>query len=205
MGLLNLLFSDPLAFVIIAGALVLSLAFHEFAHAWTADRLGDPTPRRFGRVTLNPANHLDPFGTLLLLFAGFGFARPVPVNPNNLTRWGGLAVAAAGPLSNVLIALVAVGLLFVLPPTGLGLRVLLTVLSVNLVLAIFNLLPIPLFDGSRILAALFPRTLGRSLAEFERMPFSFMLVFLFIIIAREPIGNILSTVQTFVLGLIGLR
>ncbi|ADV66930.1 site-2 protease family protein [Deinococcus maricopensis] len=204
MGLINLLSSDPLAFVIIAGALVLSLTFHEFAHAWVADRLGDPTPRRYGRVTLNPARHLDPFGALLLLVAGFGFARPVPVNMNNLSRWGGLAVAAAGPLSNILIAVVTTVLLYVLPHTQLSLQVLLTVLSINLVLAIFNLLPIPLLDGSRIVAALFPRTLGRSLMEFEAMPFSFVLVMVFIYIARGPIGDILGTVQGFVLRLIGL-
>ena len=97
MGLISLLSTNPTAFVVIALALVFSLTIHEFAHAYTADRLGDPTPRRFGRVTLNPLAHLDPFGALLLLFAGFGFARPVPVNFNNLGRWGMVAVAAADP------------------------------------------------------------------------------------------------------------
>lgn len=114
--LLSLLTSNPTAFIIIALALVLSLAVHEFAHAYTADRLGDPTPRRYGRVTLNPIAHLDPVGTLLLLVAGFGFAKPVPINPNNLGRWGTLWVAAAGPISNIIIAFLCAILLKVLPP-----------------------------------------------------------------------------------------
>ena len=204
MGLLSLLTSDSTVFVIVALALVLSLAVHEFAHAFVADRLGDPTPRRYGRVTLNPLKHLDPFGTLLLLFAGFGFAKPVPINPNNLGRWGTLWVAAAGPISNLLIALVAAGLLVVLPHTELVLQVLLYVLSVNVLLAVFNLIPIPLLDGSRILGALVP-SLGRSLSQFEAMPFSFLIVMAFIFLAREPIGVLIGNVQSFVLGLVGFR
>jgi Zn-dependent protease len=203
MGLLSLLTTRPVEFVIIAVALVLSLTFHEFAHAYTADRLGDPTPRRFGRVTLNPGKHLDPFGTLLLLIAGFGFAKPVPINPNNLGRWGTLWVSAAGPLSNLLIALVAALLLRVLPPSPVTTTVLLYVLSINIVLAVFNLIPIPLLDGSRIIGALVP-SLGRSLAQFEAQPFSFVIVMLFIFIAQGPIGNIIRTVQGWVLGVVGV-
>ncbi|UQN06438.1 site-2 protease family protein [Deinococcus sp. QL22] len=202
MGLLSLLTSNPTAFVIIAVALVLSLTIHEFAHAYVADRLGDPTPRRFGRVTLNPGKHLDPLGTLLLLVAGFGFAKPVPINPANLGRWGTLWVSAAGPISNLIIAFVAAVLLRVLPQNDLTFQVLLTVLGINVVLAVFNLIPIPLLDGSRILGALVP-SLGRSLAQFEAMPFSFLLVMGFIFLAREPISGIIRTVQSWVLGIVG--
>ncbi|BDP42067.1 site-2 protease family protein [Deinococcus aetherius] len=202
--LLSLLTTNPLQFVIIAAALVLSLTVHEFAHAYTADRLGDPTPRRFGRVTLNPVKHLDPFGTLLLLIAGFGFARPVPINPRNLGRWGTLWVSAAGPISNLLIALVAGLLLRFLPPSQFTFTVLSYVLSINVVLAVFNLIPIPLLDGSRIIGALVP-SLGRSLAQFEAQPFSFVIVMLFIFIAQGPIGNIIRTVQAWVFGVVGLR
>ncbi|GBF03838.1 peptidase M50 [Deinococcus aerius] len=201
--LLSLLSTSPVAFVIVAAALVLSLTVHEFAHAWTADRLGDPTPRRFGRVTLNPVRHLDPFGTLLLLIAGFGFARPVPINPNNLGRWGTLWVSAAGPISNLLIALLAGLLLRFLPYSDFTAAVLLTILSTNIVLAVFNLIPIPLLDGSRILGALVP-SLGRSLAQFEAQPFSFVIVMLFILIAQRPIGNIIGSVQRWVLGAVGI-
>ncbi len=201
--LLSLLTSNPSAFIIIALALVLSLAVHEFAHAYTADRLGDPTPRRYGRVTLNPIAHLDPVGTLLLLVAGFGFAKPVPINPGNLGRWGTMWVAAAGPISNIVIAVLCAVLLKVLPPTTLTLTILLTVMSINVVLAIFNLIPIPLLDGSRILGALVP-SLGRSLAQFEAQPFSFLIVMGFIFLARDPIGGVIRTVQGWVLNVVGV-
>ncbi|GGL85750.1 site-2 protease family protein [Deinococcus aerolatus] len=201
--LLSLLTSNPGAFIIIALALVLSLAVHEFAHAYTADRLGDPTPRRYGRVTLNPIAHLDPVGTLLLLVAGFGFAKPVPINPGNLGRWGTMWVAAAGPISNIVIAVLCAVLLKVLPPTTLTLTILLTVMSINVVLAIFNLIPIPLLDGSRILGALVP-SLGRSLAQFEAQPFSFLIVMGFIFLARDPIGGVIRSVQGWVLNVVGV-
>ncbi|WP_221088031.1 site-2 protease family protein [Deinococcus aquaedulcis] len=203
MGLISLLSSNPLAFVIVAGALVLSLAFHEFAHAWSADKLGDPTPRRYGRVTLNPIKHLDPFGTLLMLLVGFGFARPVPINPNNLGRWGTLWVSAAGPISNLLIALLCALLLKFLPFSPLMGSVLMTVLSINVVLAVFNLIPIPLLDGSRILGALVP-SLGRSLAQFEAQPFSFVIVMVFIFLFGSQISGVINVVQNWVVGFMGL-
>ncbi|GGQ93992.1 site-2 protease family protein [Deinococcus ruber] len=204
MGLLSLLSSNPAAFVIIAVALILSLTVHEFAHAFVADRLGDPTPRRAGRVTLNPLAHLDPFGALLLLVAGFGFAKPVPINPNNLGRWGSLWVSAAGPISNILIAILAALLLKFLPHSNLSDTVLITVLGINIVLAIFNLLPIPLLDGSRILAAIFPRTLGRALLEFEMQPYSFILVMVIIYFGRNQIGGIINGVEDWVLTIFGI-
>ncbi|PYE52890.1 site-2 protease family protein [Deinococcus yavapaiensis] len=205
--LISLLLSDPLAFFIVAACLVLSLTLHEWGHAYAADRLGDSTPRRFGRVSLNPAAHLDPIGTLLLLFAGFGFAKPVPVNGARVGRWGMLIVALAGPLMNIAVALVCVLLLLLFGSAILSSTVLttavLTVLSINILLAVFNLLPIPLFDGSRILAALFPGTLGRSLAEFEAQPFSFVIVMLIVFIGSNQIGQLVRAVQSFALGLIG--
>ncbi|THF85325.1 site-2 protease family protein [Deinococcus sp. KSM4-11] len=202
MGLINLLTSNPLAFVIIAAALVLSLTFHEFAHAWTADRLGDPTPRRYGRVTLNPLKHLDPFGTLLMLLVGFGFAKPVPINPNNLGRWGTLWVSAAGPLSNLLIALVCALLLKFGSHMDIVYVVLTTILSINVVLAVFNLIPIPLLDGSRILGALVP-SLGRSLAQFEMLPYSFLIVMAFIYLFGRQISGLINVVQGWVQGFVG--
>lgn len=202
MGLISLLTSNPTAFVMIAAALILSLTIHEFAHAYTADKLGDPTPRRYGRVTLNPLAHLDPFGTLLMLLVGFGFAKPVPINPSNLGRWGTMWVAAAGPISNLLIALLCAVLLKVVPQTQLGLTILLTVLSINVVLAVFNLIPIPLLDGSRILGALVP-SLGRSLRDFEMQPYSFLIVMAFIYLMSGPIGSVIGAVRSWVLGFVG--
>ncbi len=199
-----LLSGQIVEFVIVAAVLLLSLTVHEFAHAWTADRLGDSTPRRFGRVTLNPLAHLDPFGALLLVFVGFGFARPVPVNFNTVGRWGGLWVALAGPLSNLLIALIGAVLLRVVGPVGVLGDALAIIVSINVLLAVFNLLPIPMFDGSRVIAALFPRTLGRSLLEFETQPYAFVIVLVFILIARGPIGQLIGTVQGWVFQLVGL-
>lgn len=202
--LISLLFQNPAVFVIVAAVLLLSLTLHEWGHAFAADRLGDSTPRRFGRVTLNPAAHLDLFGSLLLLVAGFGFAKPVPVNFARLGRWGGLIVAAAGPAMNILIALVSLALLALLGSNVFAETVLLYVFAINVALAVFNLLPIPLLDGSRIVAALFPRSLGRSLMEFERQPFAFVVVLLFIFIAREPVGRIIGYVQNLGLSWTGI-
>ncbi|MBL7141492.1 site-2 protease family protein [Patescibacteria group bacterium] len=150
--------------------IVLSAIFHEYAHAWTAYQLGDPTAKNEGRLTLNPLVHLDPIGTVILpLFLLFtsgmflGWAKPVPYNPHNLRdlKYGTLKVAIAGPLANLLIALV-LGLIlrfFSGPilaysatlPVFLGL-----IIYVNIFLALFNLLPFPPLDGSKIFADLFP-------------------------------------------------
>lgn len=197
MGLISLLQGNPVAFFVIAIVLVLSLTVHEWAHAYTADRLGDNTPRSYGRVTLNPIAHLDPFGTLLLLFAGFGFAKPVPVNPYRIGRWGGLWVALAGPLSNIIIALLCVLIIkiggFALlsnPILGITLSY---VLSINVVLAVFNLLPIPMLDGSRILSALFP-PFGKLVSKFDEHPYGFVAVIVIIYAAGPFISTIIRTV-----------
>jgi len=106
--LLELLFSNPLIFILVAAALILSISVHEFAHAYVADKLGDPTPRYLGRVTLNPKAHLDPIGTLLLVVAGFGWGKPVPFNPNNLSnpKRDAALISFAGPLSNFFMAII---------------------------------------------------------------------------------------------------
>lgn len=201
--LLNLLRTEPIAFVIVALALILSLTVHEFAHAYTADRLGDSTPRRYGRVTLNPLAHLDPFGTFLMLVASFGFAKPVPVNGNTVGRWGMFWVAAAGPISNILIAVLAGLLLKFLPPTQIGLTVLTTVLSINVGLAFFNLIPLPMLDGSRMLSALFPNTVGRALQRFEMLPYAFLILLGLIYLGGPIISKVISPVNFWALSLTG--
>lgn len=141
-------------------AIIFGLTFHEYAHGMVADRLGDHTARHMGRLTLNPVAHIDPVGFLLLFIAGFGWARPVPVNPNNLAgdaRKGMLLVALAGPATNMLLAVasaLALGLFGMQIPYGR--EILVWMISINVVLAVFNLIPIPPLDGSRILAGILP-------------------------------------------------
>ncbi len=166
-------------------AFVVAITIHEFAHAWTALRLGDDTAARLGRVTLNPLAHLDPIGSiglLLIVFLGFGigWGRPVPVNPNRL-RWGhrGMAVTAlAGPLSNVLLALAfALPYRLGLPAAPGPLDTLVQrLILVNLLLAAFNLIPIPPLDGLKILLGMLPAFWYPVLAPLERYGIGILLV-----------------------------
>ncbi len=164
----------PLA-QIVARVVVLVIAFtvHEFAHAWTADRFGDDTPRANGRLTLNPLAHLDPIGSLLLLIGGFGWAKPVPVNPYALGRSSPLAlmwVSLAGPFSNFLMAVLAAIPLRMewVQYSGYSQGALPTLFEllfyfilINLGLMLFNLLPIAPLDGSKIAVAVLPESWGQ--------------------------------------------
>jgi Zn-dependent protease len=174
MGLLKL---DPSTLISHLFVLLVAFTVHEFAHAWTATYFGDDTPRINGRLTLNPLAHLDPIGSLLLLVAGFGWAKPVPVNPNALMRRSAAAmmlVALAGPLSNLLMALVAAipfraleaqiaiftGNQHILPTLS---QLLYVFIQVNLVLMLFNLIPLAPLDGDKIAAYFFPASWSRTL------------------------------------------
>ena len=174
--------------------LLFSLTVHEMAHAWTADRLGDPTARLLGRVSLNPIVHADPIGTVLFpliaLVSGaplIGWAKPVPVSSGRLgnPRRDFILVAAAGPASNLLMAFAAAGVLSVLPisPQTLGeanisvpvATILSQGMRLNVLLAVFNLIPIPPLDGGNVLAGLLPYRLA---ASFNRLrPYGFLLLY----------------------------
>jgi Zn-dependent protease len=162
-----LLFNPTLEGFIAVGIVILvAFPFHEFAHALAAYRLGDSTARLFGRLTLDPRAHLDPMGAILLLLAGFGWAKPTPVSPANLRggRSGEALVAVAGPVSNfVLAAAAALPLRFIIASDMEVPSIVVTVLTIfvafNLLLMVFNLIPIPPLDGSKVLfAAMDPRT-----------------------------------------------
>jgi Zn-dependent protease len=156
MFLFNLSALDAAAWVV--GFLV-AFTIHEAAHAAAANYLGDPTAKFAGRLTLNPLHHLDPAGTIFLLLAGFGWGKPVPVNPNNFAnpRAGNLLTSLAGPLSNLAAALVlAIPYNFLLTPNSTASLFVQTVIYVNLVIMVFNLLPIPPLDGGGVVTALLP-------------------------------------------------
>lgn len=171
-------------FIIIPSAI-----FHEYAHGWMADRLGDPTARYAGRLTLDPRPHIDKIGTLLLplmlfVFTGgrflFAYAKPVPYNPYNLRhqRWGPVAVALAGPLSNLLLAF-TFGAILQFVPSG-NLAVFLSIIVyANVLLAVFNLVPIPPLDGSKLLYALLPASWHQLRDALDRFGFVFLLFFIF--------------------------
>ncbi len=180
MGLIKLLMSDPEAFILLAGLLLYSVILHELAHGWVAYRMGDPTAKWLGRLTLNPIKHLDPIGSLMLLFIGFGWAKPVPVNLDNIPasqrRKGLILVSAAGITMNMVIAFVALFLwrLFTPEPAGIIYKVLYNLAGINIMLAAFNLIPIPPLDGSKILMGFTPESVNRVLYQIE--PFGFFIV-----------------------------
>ncbi len=166
--------------------LVCSLTVHEMAHAWTADRLGDPTARRLGRVSLNPVVHVDPVGTVLLPIVAFvsglpiiGWAKPVPVNPTALRdpRRDFVVIAAAGPASNVVLAVLAAVVLRTLtvatPGTASGM---LLATHLNVLLALFNLVPVPPLDGGNVLGGLLPPRLGDRFDAIVR-PYGFLALY----------------------------
>lgn len=171
MGLIQLLFRDPLAFVLVAIPLLYSIIIHELAHGWVADKMGDSTARWLGRLSLNPMRHLDPIGTVMLFVFGFGWAKPVPVNFARLRdfRKGLIFVSAAGITANIILAFIALFLLQLFFPWRIeSLNTLLYYLAqINIMLAAFNLIPIPPLDGSKILMGFSSRRFQYSLARIE--------------------------------------
>jgi len=206
---------------IVARAIVLLVAFtiHELAHAVTADKLGDPTPRRMGRITLNPLAHLDPIGTVMLLISGFGWAKPVMVQPMNLRgnpRTSMAIVAAAGPISNLMMAvLFALPVRFGLVGLSVSSQGLLPTLDalffefiwINLILMFFNLIPVPPLDGSKILMGILPVEMASRLRVLEQYGFLILLGLIFLLpaIGIDVLGKLIGepsfAVLSFLVGL----
>lgn len=196
------LFEDPVGVVYLAITIVVALTVHEFAHAWTAFQLGDDTARRMGRLTLNPLKHLDPMGTIIFLIAGLGWARPVPFDPYAVTRRtpaGIMLVAAAGPLSNLLMAILAsipfqTGL--VLPSEeAVGFMIFASsfleiFIRINLVLLFFNLIPIAPLDGEKVLTYFLPPRGQATMARIR--PYGPMLLLLLLVAGRRFFGVLIT-------------
>jgi len=185
------LFADPLSFFLFLIALFLALSVHEASHAWAADRLGDPTARFSGRLTLNPFAHLDPLGTLILLLFGFGWGKPVPIDSFNLRhpRRDTALISLAGPLSNLTLAIL-VSLLWRLtvslyPTASHFLFLFLSpFLQLNLMLGVFNLLPLQPLDGEKILTGLLPSPRAEKVAAFLENYSLLLLILLFLPLFR---------------------
>jgi Zn-dependent protease len=204
-----MLFTQPSIEALIAAAvaLLVGLTFHEFSHALLADQLGDRRPRAMGRLTLNPIPHIDPIGAAMLLLAGFGWAKPVMVNPGALRggRRSMAIVAIAGPIANVLVAIGFAVVYRVLDLTGLEsgflLRLIELTVAFNVLLAIFNLIPIPPLDGSNVLLAFLP---PRQALQFQQYaPYGVLLLLLLIVLPGSPLGALLRLAIPVMRALIG--
>ncbi|MDR0840933.1 MAG: site-2 protease family protein [Christensenellaceae bacterium] len=157
------IFSDPMQIVYRVPAILFALSMHEWAHAFAAFRLGDPTARNFGRLTINPIPHIDPIGLLSLLLLGFGWAKPVPINTRffHHPRRDELIVSVAGVVTNLLLAFVSAGVFFLFAGSGIqneaAYQIIFNFISINLGLCVFNLLPLPPLDGYHVAECLFLR------------------------------------------------
>ncbi len=193
-------------FLLIAFIVLYSIILHELAHAKVAEIMGDPTARMYGRMTLNPLSHLDPIGTLLpilLIMSGapivFGWAKPVPINPYNFTDYkkGTLFVSAAGIITNLFVAWILATIVRFVPLNNLIHEALIYGIHINIVLAVFNLIPIPPLDGSKILTMLLPSEYAQYIYQME--PYGFIILVLVLIF--PPTQYLLWTIIDFVFRL----
>ncbi|MFZ5845195.1 MAG: site-2 protease family protein [Patescibacteria group bacterium] len=211
------LFNNPLGVIYWLVALVVAITVHEFAHAAAAERLGDPTPRLMGRLTLNPLAHLDPLGTLMLLIARFGWGKPVVFDPFNLRhpRRDSAIISLAGPATNLVAAAIAsllLNLLFsyrlslIASPIGLLTYLLMGLLKpiiiLNVILAVFNLVPIHPLDGFKIVGGILPEEYARQWQELEPYGLIFLLFLIFPVFGYSPISSLISPVINFILNLL---
>ncbi|MEK9143382.1 MAG: site-2 protease family protein [Patescibacteria group bacterium] len=197
--------SNPVGFLFWVISLVIAITIHEFSHALAAERLGDPTPRLMGRLTLNPLAHLDPLGTIMLLIARFGWGKPVQFDPFNLRhpRRDSAIISLAGPVSNLILALICSIVLRVIISNGILVGLFQSLIVINVVLAVFNLVPIHPLDGFKIVGGILPEEYARQWAELERYGMIF-LIFLILPIGggASPISQLISPVINLLLNIL---
>jgi Zn-dependent protease len=202
MGLLSLLFSNPVVFFVLAVLLLYSIIAHEVAHGAVAYLFGDDTAKRYGRLTLNPISHIDPVGALMLFLVGFGWAKPVPVDYYRLknSRFALFSVSLAGCAANILIAVIALILLQLegFRNSLIFSTLLPVVVRINIILGAFNLIPIPPLDGSKILMSFLPQQAQEQLSKIEPYGF-FILIFLLFTHLLDPV---IVFMQNLIYGLI---
>jgi Zn-dependent protease len=196
--------TNPAWLLAVAGIILVALPVHEFAHAFVAVQLGDPTPRVQGRYTLNPLRHIDPIGALLIVLVGFGWAKPVQWNPRNIDidpRLGSILVAVAGPLSNLALAVISLLLWRLLGENEMLASLLFTFATINVLLFVFNLLPIPPLDGSHVLFALLPGDFRQ--VQIFLMQYGMLLLFAVILIAPRLIWGPTNAILMLLSRLVG--
>ena len=179
--------------------ILIASTVHEYAHGWAAFKLGDPTAKAAGRLTLNPLKHIDPIGAISMVLFRFGWSKPVPINEYNFEKreLGTALTALAGPVSNMLLALLGGLLNWIIRPNGILYVILFVFVSINISLAVFNLLPIPPLDGHKIVRALLPKKIRYYWEQLEK--FSIFIILLFIL-PISPLSAWTSTFLTSVLS-----
>ena len=200
------LISSPLALIYWLLAFGISLSIHEAAHAWMADRLGDPTARLSGRLTLNPLAHIDPLGTLMLFFFRFGWGKPVPIDPYNLKdprRDAGL-ISLSGPAANLLLAVILSLILRLFTTYNLIFNILLVpIITLNVFWAIFNLLPFHPLDGGKVLIGLLPQEQSQKVEEIlEEYQLIFLMFIIFPFFGNSLVGLIVEPIANFILKIL---
>lgn len=214
--MLTSFFNNPVLFLFTAVALLVAITVHEFAHAWVADRLGDPNPRLDGRLSLNPLAHLDPIGTILLLIARFGWGKPVRFDPYNLRnpRRDSALISLAGAGANLITAGLASVVLHLLPifgpstvPLFNALDLLIStlfqyIIIMNVSLALFNLIPIHPLDGFKVVEGLLPEDAARQWHQLESLGYIMLFIFVFPFFGSSPILSVVYTIADSLIKLL---
>ena len=171
-------------------AVLIAIILHEYAHGFVSWKLGDPTPKKDGRLSLNPLNHLDPIGTLCLLVFHMGWAKPVEINPNYYKnpKLGTVLVSLAGPVTNFIIAFISMIALVKLNPERVAFYILMYLVIINIGLGVFNLIPIPPLDGSKVLSAILPERLYFGYMKYEKYFMLVLLVAMYLGFLSTPIN-----------------